>query len=363
MRRLKLILTFAVVLALLGGVGVAWATTGATTGYPQPKVVVPADVASPFEQRYVVTAVGQGAGIRSGEMKVEFEEGSSPEFLVGLSEFYTYGPTGSVETALFTFYPFTQIPGGKGLKATALKVGASLSYGQVTPDGELSMFNPEGKRVKGQIRLHGDGPWPIEFRILGEGETTGGNPPAAKQLPEAEPTKKGWGGEAAEYVGEYELTNAAEDPTAKAGTLGAVIGVAQGLGVKGAVVSGGSMTVAGNPATARVTVETGGEKRQFTLTKLAWQGDQRVAQVHDEGPNSPPVGRFEGTGGQTAPRSRTRQPRLGRRGLRIRRRLRAHERRRRPDRGRGHARPGDRRRPGPRGQRDDRDRRLDDRRR
>ncbi|HEY2480385.1 MAG TPA: hypothetical protein VGI17_16850 [Solirubrobacterales bacterium] len=298
MRRLKLILLFGAVLALLTGVGVAWATTGATTGYPQPKVVVPASVSSPFENRYVLTAVGSGAGIRSGEMKFEFEEGSSPQFLVGISEFYTYSPDGSIETALFTFYPFTELPGGKGLKAEALKVGASASYGQVTPDGELQLFNPEGDRVKGRIRLHGDGPWPVEFRILGENERTGGNPPAAKQLPEAEPTKSGWGGEASEYVGEYELTNGAEDPTAKAGTLGAVIGVAQGLGVKGAVVTGGSMKVAGNPATAEVALETGGAMRHFTLTNLAWQGDQRIAQVHDEGPNSPPVGRFEGNGGQ-----------------------------------------------------------------
>ena len=49
---------------------------------------------------------------------------------------------------------------------------------------------------------------------------------------------------------------------------------------------------------ATVKLETGGAARTFTLTKLAWQGDQRVAQVHNEGPNSPPVGRFEGTGGQ-----------------------------------------------------------------
>ena len=47
-----------------------------------------------------------------------------------------------------------------------------------------------------------------------------------------------------------------------------------------------------------MTVETGGQKREFTLTKLAWAGDKRTAQVHNEGPNSPPVGRFEGTGGQ-----------------------------------------------------------------
>ena len=66
MRRLKLILMLGGALALPASVGVAWATTGATTGYPQPKVVVPATVSSPFENRYVLTAVGSGAGIRSG---------------------------------------------------------------------------------------------------------------------------------------------------------------------------------------------------------------------------------------------------------------------------------------------------------
>lgn len=296
MKRLKLVLVLGGVLALLASVGVAWATTGATTGYPQPKVVVPSTVSTPFEQRYVLTGAGSGAGIRSGEMKFEFEEGSSPEFLVGISEFYAYGPTGEIETALFTFYPFTELPGGKGLKAPVLKVGASASYGQVTPDGELRLESPVGDKVKGEMRLHGDGPWPVEFRILGADESTGGHPPAAKQIPEAEPTNPGWGAEAVEYEGEYELVNIAEDPTAKAGTLGAVIGVAQGLGVNGAVVSGGAMTV--DKDTAEVTVETGGETRHFTLTKLAWEGDKRTAQVHDEGPGSPPVGRFEGTGGQ-----------------------------------------------------------------
>jgi len=293
-----MVLVLGGVLALLTSVGVAWATTGATTGYPQPKVVVPSNVSAPYENRYVVTAVGSGAGIRSGEMKFEFEEGSSPEFLVGISEFYSYSPDGSIETGLFTFYPFTELHGGRGLAAPALKVGASASYGQVTPDGELQLFKIEGNRVKGQIRLHGDGPWPVEFRILGESESTGGNPPAARQLPEAEPNDPGWGAEPSEYEGSYELTNAAANPTEKAGTLGAVIGVAQGLGVKGAVVSGGSMTVSGSPAVATVKLETGKESRTFTLTKLAWQGDERTAQVHDEGAGSPPVGRFEGTGGQ-----------------------------------------------------------------
>jgi hypothetical protein len=298
MKRVKLIIFLAAIAALLTSVGVAMATTGATTGYPQPTVVVPSYFSGEYEQRYVLTAVGSGAGIRSGEMKFEFEEGSSPEFLVGISEFYSYSPDGSIETSLFTFYPFTELPNEGGLKAPALKVGASASYGQVVPDGELQMFKVEGDKVKGQIRLHGEGPWPVEFRILGDEESTGGHPPAAKQLPEAQPNKAGWGDEASEYEGEWELTNGAGNPSEKAGTLGAVIGVAQGLGTKGTVVTGGSMNVSGNPATAAVTIETGGQSREFTLTKLAWEGDKRTAQVHNEGPNSPPVGRFEGTGGQ-----------------------------------------------------------------
>jgi hypothetical protein len=296
MRRAQLIVVLGALVALLTSVGVAMATTGATTGYPQPKIVVPVSVSAPYEQRYVLTAVGSGAGIRSGEMKFEFEEGSSPQFLVGISEFYNYNPDGQIETSLFTFYPFTELPGGKGLKAPVLKVGASASYGQVTPDGEIQLFKIKGDRLKGQIRLHGNGPWPVEFRILGENETTGGHPPAAKQLPEAEPDNPGWGPDASEYVGNYELVNAAEDPTEKAGTLGAVIGVAQGLGVNGAIVTGGSMKVAGKPPIAEVTLKTGAQTRELTLTNLAWGGDKRTAQVHEEGAEGPAVGRFEGNG-------------------------------------------------------------------
>jgi hypothetical protein len=49
-----------------------------------------------------------------------------------------------------------------------------------------------------------------------------------------------------------------------------VIGIAQRLGTTGAVVSGGSMKVSGNPATAAVVLETGGQTRELTLTELTW---------------------------------------------------------------------------------------------
>ena len=58
------------------------------------------------------------------------------------------------------------------------------------------------------------------------------------------------------------------------------------------------MTVGGNPATAEVKIQTGASERTFTLTNLAWQGDQRVAEVHSEGAEGRVVGHFEGTGGK-----------------------------------------------------------------
>ena len=201
MRRLRSILVLGALATLLLSVGIAWATTGATTGYPQPKVVVPSSVAAPFEGRYVMTEVGSGANLRSGEIKLEFEEGSSPQFLVGISQFYEYSPSGQLEIGLFSFYPFKQLPNGKGLSAGILKQTAAATYGQLVPNGELQLFTQKGeKTLKGTMKLHGGGPWPVVFRRLADNESTGGNPPAAKQIPEAgEPTNPGWGAKATEY--------------------------------------------------------------------------------------------------------------------------------------------------------------------
>jgi hypothetical protein len=77
MLRGKRVFAVAAALALaliLGGASLAGATTGSTNGFPEPKVVVPVPVANPFTGRYVVQAVGRGASIRSGEMKIDFSE-------------------------------------------------------------------------------------------------------------------------------------------------------------------------------------------------------------------------------------------------------------------------------------------------
>lgn len=282
-----------VVLALLAGaVGVARATTGDTSGFPPPEEIVPLETAAPFEGKYLLTAVGKGANIRSGEMKIDFSEGSAgPEFLVGGLQLYQYNAAGQLEIGLFSLYPFGQASGG--VAAPMLSQG----LGQVTL-GRLKLLSPRGEaELRGEISQHGSGPFPVVFRRLAEHEAVNGSPPPAEQMSEASerPTAPGWGPSAEEYEGRYELTNGAPDPATEAAVLAPVILVAQKLGPGGIPVSGGSMEVSGgDSASAQLRLEAGGEARSFYLTDLAWRGDQRVAEVRSGSASGPVEGSFEG---------------------------------------------------------------------
>jgi len=288
----RLIPVLAALALAVGAVGVARATTGDTTGFPPPKVVVPVSTAVPFEGRYVLTAVGKGANVRSGEMKIEFSEGSAgPQFLVGGLQLDEYNPAGQLEIGLFSLYPFTEAPGG--VTAPILSQG----LGQVSL-GRLVLLTPTNStELKGELGLHQAGPFPVVFRRLPEEQSVNGSPPQAKQLTETSelPSAPGWGPSPAEYEGDYELTDAAPDPASEAAVLAPVILVAQGFGPGGVPVSGGRMTVSGGGSpSAEVTLEAGGQSRTYHLTELAWRGDQRVAKVHSDSPSGPVVGSFEG---------------------------------------------------------------------
>jgi hypothetical protein len=282
-----------VLLALAGGAaGVARATTGNTTGFPPPKVVVPAEAAAPFEGRYIVTEVGKGANVRSGEMKMELNDNSAgPAFLVGGLELYEYNSAGQLEIGLFSLYPFTEAAGG--LAAPLLSQG----IGQATL-GWIKLLTPRGEtELNGELSLHGSEPSPIVFKRLGEEQSVNGSPPPAKQLKQTseEPGAPGWGASAAEYEGEYELTDTAPDPAEEAAILAPVIVVVQGFGPGGVPVSGGTMTVTGGASpSARLTLEVGGETKPYYLSDLAWRGDQRAAKVRRGSASGPVVGSFEG---------------------------------------------------------------------
>ncbi len=294
MRRRGLALAAALV-ALLGCVGVAGATTGNLNGYPQPKVYVPFPEAAPFEGRFVLTEVGRSANLRSGEMKIEIPATSSPKFLAGAAAFYEYNSIGETETALFALYPFRPIR--DGVSALVRIQGLNGQLGETLKIGTLKLFAPsDEKRLEGELDFHG-GSYEVAFKRLPEDATVAARLTPAKQLTEEDTvhTATGWGPEPSEYEGSYELTNAAPDPTEGAGVLAPVIGVAQGLGTTGTTVSSGSMKVSGGGSpSAVVDLETGGTRRTYTLAALAWQGDLRIAKVHSGGANGPLVGEFEG---------------------------------------------------------------------
>ncbi|MFT3863624.1 MAG: hypothetical protein QM729_05070 [Solirubrobacterales bacterium] len=299
--RLRGIATLVAASTLLAGVGVARATTGALELVHPPHVTVPYTRAARFPGRYVIQKVGEGAGIRSGEMKIAFSEGVVPEYLIGVAQFYEYNEAGQIETGLFTLFPFRESE--RGVTATVVNKGL-LGAGSRHSVGELSLFKPtDEKTLEGQIELRGGGPYPVIFRRLAKGEKDpGGNPPVAGQIGEGgagaaarEPAPPGWGAEPTEYEGEYELADPAADPSGEAGFLGPAVSAGRFVGqARGA--TGGSMSISGGKEpVAEVTIEAGSFSQTFYLTGLSYQGNSRKATVHAESVDSPTVGSFEGT--------------------------------------------------------------------
>ncbi|MGD9735632.1 MAG: hypothetical protein AB7V58_08505 [Solirubrobacterales bacterium] len=294
MRRPAKLLAALALASALALSGVAGATTGSINGYPQPKVYVPFSQAAPFEGRFLLTEVGRGANLRSGEMKIEFPEAASPKFLAGAAAFYEYNSLGQTETALFALYPFRPIAGGVSVQVR--NQGLNGHLGETLKVGDLKLFTPtEESRLEGELDFHG-GTYRVAFKRLPEDATYAANRAPAKQITEhrAEPIPGGWGPDPSEWEGDYELTNAAPDPTEGAAVLAPVIGVAQGLGTVGTTLSEGSMEVAGGePPTATVELNTGQTRRTYYLSSLAYRGNLRVAKVHEGSPTGRLLGVFE----------------------------------------------------------------------
>jgi hypothetical protein len=283
-----------VLAAALSSVGIASATTGSINGLPQPNVYVPYGKAFPFEGRFELTEVGRGANLRSGEMKIEFPETSSPKFLAGVAAFYEYNSLGQTETALFELYPFRSTP--KGVSALVRNQGLNGHLGETLKVGKLELFEPTDEAtLKGELEFHG-GTYEVGFKRLPDDSALAAKLGPAKQLTEnkAAPTTGAWSNNQAEYEGSYELTNAAPDPTAGAGVLAPVIGVAQGLGTIGTTLSSGSMKISGGGSpVGEVEVNTGQTDRTYFLTEFAYEGNLKIAKVHEGSTTGKIVGNFE----------------------------------------------------------------------
>lgn len=285
----------AVAVTMLSFAGVAQATTGALELVHPPRVIVPYSRALQFEGRFVLEKVGSGANISSGGMKIEFSEGSVPKFLIGAAQFYQYTEGGSLETALFTLYPFRETP--DGVTASILKKGVG-GPGRTPILGTLELEKPKPDMLMGgELELHGSGPFPVLFRELRENQGYTKSPPA-QQLRETAGLEPGWSADPTTAEGEYKLTEGAPDRASGAGPLGPLISFVADLGEHQIKPTGGDLAVLrGEVPIAEVNLELGSFTRTFYLTELSRRGDKRVATVRGESPNGPKVGRFTGTQG------------------------------------------------------------------
>jgi hypothetical protein len=286
-------------LAVIGlsvvSVRLADATTGSTNGFPQPKATVPASIAEPFTGRYVLSEVGRSARLRNGEVKIDFSESSSPEFLVGVAQFYGYDADGRQAMSLDAMYPFSWSHGR--LHAPVLSQGLT----QVRL-GSVTLQTPKSEtELHGQMTLGGH-TFPITLRRLADGATVGGDPPAAKRIadhPAPTPTTPGWGASPSAFVGRYRLTNPVADQSASAGVLAPVVRAVQDLGGSGASPSAGQLSVssggAAGTATGLLKLDAVGQPRTYALTGLTWRGARRAAQVRAGGPSGAVVGTFTAT--------------------------------------------------------------------
>jgi hypothetical protein len=276
-------------------VRLADATTGSTNGFPQPKATVPQRVADPFTGRYVLSEVGRDSRLRNGEVKIDFSETSSPEFLVGAAQFYGYDADGRQSLSLDALYPFRWSHGR--LHAAVLSQGLTqVRLGSVT-------FTPprNATELHGRMTLAG-ATFPITLRRLAEGETIGNDPPAARRIADrtaAKATTPGWGATASAFVGRYRLTNPVADQSATAGVLAPVMRAVQDLGGTGTSPSAGQLSVyddgSARGATGVLKVDAQGQPRVYALTDLTWRATRRAARVHDGSPSGAIVGTFTAT--------------------------------------------------------------------
>jgi hypothetical protein len=296
-RRRAIAAGVAVIALAVGSARLADATTGSTNGFPQPKATVPANIADPFTGRYVLSEVGRSSRLRNGEVKIDFSETSSPEFLVGVAQFYGYDADGRQAMSLDALYPFRWSHGR--LHAPVLSQGLTqVRLGSVTFSTPKTPAELHGRMTLGGATF------PITLRRLAEGATIGNDPPAAKRIADraaAQPTAPGWGATPSAFIGRYRLTNPVADQSASAGVLAPVVRAVQDLGGTGtgASPSTGELSVSvdggASAATGLLKLDAAGQPRVYALTDLTWRGARRAAQVHEGSSSGAVVGTFSAT--------------------------------------------------------------------
>jgi hypothetical protein len=259
----------AAVLASAGAATSSLATTGASTGLPEPKVKVLRADGEPFEGRYVLTAVDRTAQITGGQIQVGYTETAHP-YLVGFAEFASFDTDGRKSLWTANLYPFTY--GHDKLSADVLSQASNDRLGKLVLD------QPKGNRLTGTLTVAGL-PHAVAFRKIDDDVSLHGKLPAVTQTaarPLARLTDAGWGA-ASSYVGRYRLASQGQAARASAAMYAPLVQLTNALSSDQPTVLAADLAL--RAGGGELTVTAPGAVQRLQVTDLRSGGDARSAKL------------------------------------------------------------------------------------
>jgi hypothetical protein len=261
------------------------ATTGASTGLPEPNVKVLRADGEPFEGRYVLTAIDRTAQITGGQISVDYTETAHP-YLVGFAEFASFDSDGRRSLWTANLYPFSY--------AHDTLSAAVLSQATDARLGKLDLDQPKGNALTGTLTVSGI-PHPVAFRKIGDDESLHGKLPAVTQTaarPLGHLSTAGWGA-ASSYAGRYRLASSGRAAQAGAAIYATLVQLTNALSSDQPAALSADLALSASGGTLTLTAP--GSAQRLELTDLRSGGDARTATLRATTAGHAVVGHLDAT--------------------------------------------------------------------
>jgi hypothetical protein len=275
----------AVLVACAAAATSSLATTGASTGLPEPTVKVLRADGEPFEGRYVLDSVDRTAQITGGQIQIGYTETGHP-YLVGFAEFGSFDSDGRRSLWTANLYPFTFAHG---------KLSADV-LSQATNDrlGKLVLDQPKGEKLTGTLTMAGV-PHAVTFREIGDDVSLHGKLPAATQTAARSLGRladAGWGASSS-YVGRYRLAAPGQAAHVSAGMYGPLVQLTNVLSSDQSTLLSADLALRASGGV--LTLGAPGSVQRLQLGNLRSDGDARSATLRSDTGSHPVVGRLDVT--------------------------------------------------------------------